>query len=185
MRMSGAFRHGMLTAIAGVVLAAPVLAAPPAPLALPSFADLSRKARQSVSITLDASLLGLAATFLDPSKPDDAAAREIITGIRGIYVRSYSFDADFVYPRTDVDAVRRQLSAPGWQHVVEVRNSHEQANVDIYMSVEQGRANGMAIITSQPRSFTIVNIVGSIDLQKLQRLEGRFGVPRLPLQESK
>ena len=165
--------------------AAPAGAAPPGPLKLPAFESLGRKARQSVSVTLDSNLLGLAAGFLDPAKPDEAAAQEIIRGIQGIYVRSYSFDEAFAYPLTDVDAVRRQLTAPGWQHIVEVRGSAEQPNVDVYLSVEQGRANGLALITSQAREFTIVNIVGSIDLQKLRRLEGKFGIPKLPPQGGK
>jgi hypothetical protein len=77
-----------------------------------------------------------------------------------------------------VDKVRQQLAAPGWQQLVQV-HSKEQGNVDIYMSVDRGRANGLAIISSKPREFTIVNIVGSIDLQKLHQLEGKFGVPKL------
>jgi Domain of unknown function (DUF4252) len=156
-------------------------AATPAPLNLPSFDGLARSARQSVVITLDSNLLGLAAAFLDPSRPEDAAARDLITGIRGIYVRSYSFDADFAYPTADVAALRKQLSAPGWQHLVGVRSTKDSANVDVYLSVDHDRANGLAVIASEPRQFTIVNIVGSIDLQKLQRLEGKFGVPQLGL----
>ena len=57
--------------------------------------------------------------------------------------------------------------------------------MDIYVSIEQGRANGLAIISSEPRQFTIVNIVGSIDLQKLHRLEGKFGIPKLQLEQNK
>jgi hypothetical protein len=30
-----------------------------------------------------------------------------------------------------------------------------------------------------------VNIVGSIDLQKLHQLEGHFGIPKMELQEQK
>jgi len=183
--MVGSPKHAMLVSAVFGLLAGQASAAPPPPLKLPSFDALSGKASQSVTITLDSGLLGLAASFLDPAKPDDAAAKEIIKGISGIYVRSYSFDGAFVYPRAEVDAVRKQLSAPGWQHLVEVKSTREQANVDVYMSVEQGHANGMAIITSQPREFTIVNIVGSIDLQKLHRLEGKFGIPKLQLQEKK
>jgi hypothetical protein len=164
-----------------LLLADAGLAAPPAPLNLPSFDGLARAARQSVAITLDANLLGLAAAFLDPSNPEDAAARDLITGIRGIYVRSYTFDADFAYPSAEVDALRRQLSAPGWQRLVGVRSAKESQNVDVYLSVDHSRVNGLAIIASEPRQFTIVNIVGSIDLQKLQRLEGKFGVPELGL----
>jgi hypothetical protein len=154
-------------------------------LKLPNFDGLAEKASESVTITLDPALLGLAARFLDPQDPNDAAVREAITGIKGIYVRSYKFDEDFAYPKADVDMVRKQLGAPGWQRLVEVRSSKEQQNVDIYMLVEQERANGLAIIASKPREFTIVNIVGSVDMRKLHELEGRFGVPKLELEEKK
>jgi len=53
------------------------------------------------------------------------------------------------------------------------------------MSVDQGNANGLVIIASEPREFTVVNIVGSIDLQKLHKLEGKFGIPKLQLEEKK
>jgi hypothetical protein len=155
------------------------LAAPPAALKLPSFDALAAKATESVNVTLDSAALGLAASFLSDD-PEDAAARELIRGLKGIYVRSYTFDTDFAYPIADVDAVRKQLLPPGWQQVLAVRNTKEGSHVDIWLSVDQGLANGLAIIASEPREFTIVNIVGSIDLKKLHRLEGKFGIPRLP-----
>jgi len=166
-----------------LLLSARAVAAPPGQLQLPNFDSLTDKAVQSVNITLDSSLLSLAAGFLDSNKPEDAVTKEVVSGLRGIYVRSYKFDKDFAYPTADVDKVRKQLAAQDWQQLVQV-HSKEQANVDIYISIEQrsvnqGRANGLAIISSQPREFTIVNIVGSIDLQKLHQLEGKFGVPKL------
>lgn len=159
------------------------LAGPPAMLDLPDFDALAARATESVNISLDTSLLGLAASFLDSSNPDDAAAKELIAGLKGIYVRNYTFDQDFAYPSGQVDLVRKQLAAPGWQRLVEVQNSRDHTHVNIYVSVEHGVANGLAIIASEPREFTIVNIVGSIDLAKLRRLEGKFGIPKLPLPE--
>ena len=44
---------------------------------------------------------------------------------------------------------------------------------------------GLALIASEPRQFTIVNIVGAIDLDKLHKLEGQFGVPKLDLDPAK
>lgn len=158
-------------------------AASPGLLQLPNFDSLADKATQTVDITLDTSLLGLAASFLDSSKPEDAAAREVIRGLSGIYVRSYTFDKDFAYPATDIETVRKQLAAPGWQKLVKVRDNREHSHVDIYICVDQGRASGLAIIASEPRSFTIVNIVGAIDLQKLHALEGKFGIPPMQLDE--
>jgi hypothetical protein len=152
-------------------------------LKLPNFDALGAKATKVVSITLDTSLLGIAARFLDDEKPEDAAAKEIIAGLKGIYVKSYTFDTDFAYPKADVEMVRKQLTAPGWQRLVEVRSAKEQTNVDIYILMDANKANGLAIISSEPREFTIVNIVGSIDLQKLHRLEGQLGIPKLQLEE--
>jgi hypothetical protein len=160
-------------------------AAPDVQLKMPNFDSLAAKASDSVSITLDSALLGIAAGFLDSSKPEDAAAKELIGGLKGIYVRSYTFDKDFAFPTADVDLVRRQLSPPLWQRLVAVRSHKEQSNVDIYMSVDQGKANGLVIIASEPHEFTVVNIVGSIDLQKLHKLEGKFGIPKLQLDDKK
>jgi hypothetical protein len=159
-------------------------AAPNAQLKLPDFDSLASKASETVSITLDSALLGVAADFLDSNNQEDAAAKDLIRSIKGIYVKSYTFDEDFAYPIADIESVRRQLAAPGWQQLVQVHSKKEQAKVDIYISVDRNKPNGVAIIASEPRQFTIVNIVGAIDLQKLHRLEGRFGVPKLQLDES-
>jgi hypothetical protein len=151
-------------------------------LILPDFPGLEDKAVETVTITLDAALIKLAAGFLDANKPEDAAAKDVVSGLTGIYVRSFTFDEDFSYPQGEVDKVRKQLAAPGWQRLVEVRSRKEKAAVDVYLAVDGNRANGFAIIASEPREFTIVNIVGSVDLQKLHQLEGRFGIPKLELE---
>ena len=184
--MNAYFKHSIVIFCAAASLLAGACAlAADGQLRLPNFDRLADKASESVSITLDPALLGLAARFLDPAKPQDAAAKEAIRGIKGIYVRSYKFDEEFAYPKADVEMVRKQLTAPGWQQLVEVRSRKEQQHVDIYILVEQERANGLAIIASQPREFTIVNIVGSVDMRKLHELEGQFGIPKLELEEKK
>jgi Domain of unknown function (DUF4252) len=172
-----------LAAFTALMFARVAAAAPAGLLKLPDFDSLANKASQSVDITLDTTLLGLAASFLDAGKPEEAATREVIRGLKGIYVRSYTFDKDFAYPVTDVETVRKQLAAPGWEKLVKVRDNREHSHVDIYICLDQGRASGLAIIASEPRSFTIVNIVGAIDLQKLHALEGKFGIPQMQLDQ--
>jgi hypothetical protein len=163
------------------VPAAPVPAAPDARLALPDLSALAQKASQSVNITLDPSMLAMASRFLDSDDPQDAAALEIIRGLRGIYVKSYTFDQDNAYRQSDIDAVTNQLTSPGWTRLVQTKSRKTRANVDIYIMLVDNRAIGMALIASEPRQFTIVNIVGSIDLNKLHKLEGRLGVPNLDI----
>lgn len=169
-------------AVASAKIAA---AATPGTLQLPSFNGIASKAVQTVDISLDTSLLGMAAGFMDSSKPDDAAVKEIIAGLQGVYVRSYTFNGDFQYPEADIDTVRKQLSAPGWQRLLAVHNSPDHSNVDIYICTVQGRPCGLAIIASHPRELTIVNIVGSVDLQKLHQLQGKLGIPQVQLPDNK
>ncbi len=178
-------RIPLLALLALAALGAGPVRAADGQLALPDFASLDAKASQTVNVTLDASLIGMAARFLDPNKPEDAAVRKVINGLQGIYVRSYTFDSDFAYPQAEVDRLRRQLTAPGWQRLVQVHDARKHNDVDIYMCVEQTRVKGLAIIASEPREFTIVNLVGSVDLAQLHDLEGRFGIPKLQMQDQK
>ena len=174
----------LVAPLAALLTSVALAAAPPGLLVLPEFEGLAKRATETVNISLDPALLGLAAGFLDSSQPDDAATKELIAGLKGIYVRSYTFDEDFAYPSAQVERVRAQLSAPGWQRLVEVNNVKERTHVDIYMCADHGVAQGLAIISSEPREFTIVNIVGAIDLARLHRLEGRFGIPKLAVPDN-
>ncbi|HEU5135801.1 MAG TPA: DUF4252 domain-containing protein, partial [Steroidobacteraceae bacterium] len=167
----------VLICLAAVFLAAPVFAQTKGQLRLPEFATLTDKASESVTVTLDANLLGMAARFLDNNDPDQAKAKKLVNSLTGIYVRHYTFDSDYAYPKGDIDGVRRQLTAPGWSRIVEARSKKENTNVDVFVLIDGEKAQGLAIIASEPREFTIVNIVGNIDLEQLHDLEGNFGVP--------
>jgi hypothetical protein len=178
-------RKYILPLILGLLAPALAWPAPNPKLLIPEFGGLAQKATESVTIALDPALLGMAARFLDANDPEDAATKEVIKGLRGIYVRSYTFDKDSVYQQADIDAVRSQLSAPGWNRLVQTRSRKTGANVDIYIMIDNNQAIGLALIASEPRQFTIVNIVGAIDLDKLHKLEGQFGVPKLDIDSAK
>ena len=152
-------------------------------LRLPELAGLADKASETVTVTFDQSLLRLASSWLSPDDPDQMKAKKLVNSLDGIYVRSFSFDSDFAYPKADIDALRRQLNAPGWNRMVEVRSKKESTDLDVFMLVDGGKARGLAIIASEPRQFTIVNIVGSINLEELRDLQGNFGVPDLELEK--
>lgn len=168
--------------VAAALLALPALAAAgdPGRLQMPDFSALSKKARQSVDISLDPSLLHLAGIAIDDDgDANSQAVGDLVRGLKGIYVRSYTFDQPGAYSKADVDAVLAQLLAPGWQAVVSTHDLKEGSKVDIYLRRAGDKTDGVAIIAAQPRELTIVNIVGSIDLAKLARLQGQFGVPKI------
>jgi len=171
---------------AALILGGPAFAQTKGQLQLPEFAALADKASETVNVTLDASLLRMACRFLKADEdPEQAAAKKLCTGLTGIYVRHFAFDNDYAYPTGDLNGVRRQLSAPGWSRIVEARSKKENTNVDVFVLLNGDKAQGLSIIASEPREFTIVNIVGNIDLEQIHDLEGNFGVPNLEIDTGK
>ena len=131
-----------------------------------------------MNVTIGDGLLKLASFALKHEK--DAQGRqalEVISGLKAIYVRSYEFPEDNMYSKEDVESVRAQLSQPGWSPLAQILQRHdEMEDVDVYVSMENDKINGLAIVATCPRKFTIVNIVGSIDVEKLAAIEDRFGL---------
>lgn len=146
-------------------------------LDLPGLAGLADRADEVVDITLDASMLRLAAKFLAGNDPDEREIRSLISGLQGIYVRSYEFAKDGEYDRSLVERIKSQLG-PSWKPLVTVRSKTKE-NVNIMADVRGDRINGLVIIAAEPREFTVVNIVGDIDIDRLSRLEGEFGIPKI------
>jgi hypothetical protein len=141
------------------------------------FPDLAERASEVVDVTLDASMLRLAAKFLSGADADERAVREMIGGLDGIYVRSYEFDKDGEYDRSLIDKVRSQLG-PSWKPLVTVRSKTKE-NVSIMADMRGERVVGLVIIATEPREFTIVNITGPIDIDRLAELSGQFGIPEI------
>jgi hypothetical protein len=44
---------------------------------------------------------------------------------------------------------------------------------------------GLAILAFGPKELAVVNIVGPVDLDKLSKLEGNFGIPDLEIESQK
>jgi hypothetical protein len=65
-----------------------------------------------------------------------------------------------------------------------VHSKRDNADVDVYLWLDGDKVGGLGILALEPRRFTVVNIVGTIDLDQLRRLEG-FGLPRLDLEREK
>jgi len=141
------------------------------------FPGLADRAEEVVDITLDASMLRMAAKFFGGKNADERALRDMISGLEGIYVRSYEFAREGEYDRNLVDSIKKQLG-PSWKPLVTVR-SKKKENVNIYANMRGESITGLVIISAEPREFTVVNINGPIDIDRLTSLEGQFGIPEI------
>jgi hypothetical protein len=176
-----------LVPVMSAVLSGGLAAQTPGPrMPLAGLEKLAAAASETVDVSLDTTLLALAARFIDDGDGDgdDAAVKAMLSGLKGIYVRSYEFGADGAFGPAEVEMIRRQLTAPGWSRMAGVRSKRENADVDVYLWADGAKIGGLGILATEPRRFTVVNIVGAIDLDQLRRLEG-FGLPRLDLEKGK
>ena len=188
LRIPGHHRKILLAAAcAGLLLPAPLARAQNAKLEIDHLNKLADKAAEVVNVNLDGALLQLASKFMSDSRdPEEAAAKHMVERLKGIYVKVYEFDKEGEYSQADVEEIRKQLHAPGWQRTVEVRSKRGGENAEIYFMAGSGTGadaiQGIAILCAEPKELTVVNIVGPVDLDKLAELDGEMGMPRLGLE---
>jgi len=142
---------------------------------------LAAKASQTVDVNLDERLMQFAAKFLSKDE-DEAKVKEIVNGLKGIYVKSYEFETEGQYTEADLEGIRSQLRNPAWNRIVNV-NSKKEGSVEVYLMRNGNQISGLAVLATDPKEVTVVNIVGPVDLEKLTQLEGQFGIPDLQIEQ--
>lgn len=149
-------------------------------LRLESLEGVAPRASETVRIDVDGILLSLGRSVLSDKDPDEKAVKEIIEGLRGVYVRSYEFESEGEFKDADLDALRRQLRGPGWSRLVDVKTRGTDFDgAEVYALTVADRVEGMAVLITESKRFVVVNVVGSIDLDKLKHLEGKLGIPHI------
>ena len=147
-------------------------------LELKNLDKLADKAAEVNDVTLDGSLLQLAVAVMKNSgDPEAVEMTQLMSGLKGIYVKNYEFDSPGQYSQADVEAIRSQLTGPGWQRIVTSFSKHDNERNEVYLLKNGDKINGVAVLVAEARELTVVNLVGSIDPEKLGKLAGRFGIP--------
>jgi len=152
-------------------------------LQLPDMARLSAGAVDVVDVSVDQALLGLAASFMS-NGTDDKEVKALMSSLKGIYVKSFTYGKDGAYDPAVLDSVRRQLSGGQWSRLVAAKSAAEGTDTSIYLWRNGDKPGGLAVLSAGPREVTLVNIVGTIDLEQLRSLQGKFGVPDLKMEDA-
>lgn len=175
-------RRTLFAALACIAL--PMIAdADNARLKLPSFNHLQERATDVVDITIGSLPLGIVGKLLRADDPQEAPTKRLLQGLKSVTVRSYEFDSDFVYSRSDIASIRSQLRSPIWSQLAQVRNSTNHEDVDVYIAHDSDKVTGFALIVTEPRKFTILNIVGAIEPEEVAMLQSRLQLPDLHLSQ--
>jgi hypothetical protein len=146
---------------------------------LSQFDSLRQKASKTVDVNLTEPMLKMAAGFIGADNdPEAAQVKNLVSGLKGVFVRSFKFDSPGQYSTADVEAIRKKLIGPGWQSLVDVHSSKPgDDNAGVYMRTDGKQMTGMVVLAMQPLELTIVNITGVIDPAQIQALSGNFGIP--------
>jgi hypothetical protein len=153
-------------------------------LQLASLDHLSAKANQTVDVNIDERLMKVAAKVFNEKNVDEQRVKKLVEGLKGIYVRSFEFDNAGDYTAGDLETIRAQLRGPGWTRLVNVI-SRKEGTLEVYLLFNGDLVGGLAVLHSDEKELTVVNIVGPVDLDKLAELEGQFGVPELGIEKTK
>jgi hypothetical protein len=150
----------------------------------PALEKLAAKAESSVDVTLDANMLQLAGKFLSDKDADQASAKKLVGGLKGIYVRSFEFAKEGEYSPADLDSIRTQLQSPGWSRIVGVKSKGE--NTDVFLrAAAEGQIGGLVILAAEPKELTVVVINGTISPDDIGKLSGQFGIPKIDVSKGK
>jgi hypothetical protein len=165
-----------ILSLLAVLLMVPMARAKQNPQVPLDFPELAKKAVDTVNVSLPKSLLELAVKFLPSDDPDIAKIRKLVSNLQGIFVRSYEFDKEGDFSPRDLDPIRKIITGTGWNCLISVHNKKTSEDTDVCLRQDGDKVLGLAVVSTKPKKFTIVNVLGSISPEDLALLQ-EFGVP--------
>ena len=167
-----------------IVTSAFVAKAQDSRIQMASLDHLAAKASQTVDVNIDERLMKMAAKLFSDTDADEREIKKLITGLKGIYVKSFEFETDGQYVAADIEPIRTQLRGAGWTRMVNVI-SKKEGSVEVYLQFAGEQINGLAVLATDDKELTVVNLVGPVNLDRLAELEGNLGIPELGIESSK
>lgn len=154
----------------------------PSKLRLDRLNQLEDKADEVIEVNIDGKLLDLAKRVLiKVNNKDTKKVAEAIAGLKGIYVKICNFSEENQYSPSDFDAIRSQISAPGWERMVGVRSKKQKQNIEVFTMFVGQNISGVAVIISDAKTLGVVNVVGPIDIDLLIELSGHLNIPKIDI----
>jgi hypothetical protein len=138
---------------------------------------LAAKASEKTDINLEGPTLQMASKFLSGNAEGSAKIKQLVDGLKGIYVKSFEFEKEGQYSEADLAALRSQLRAPEWSNIVDVKEKHESSA--IWLKTDGKQTHGLVVLSAEPKELTFVQIIGVIDPSMLSELGGTMGIPKM------
>jgi hypothetical protein len=157
--------------------APPATGAQDARLRLDHLNRLAARATESVEITMNDAHTQFLGKLVSLSESDQSKLKGLLSKLKGIYVRGYEFAQDGEYSDADIEEIRAQLRAPGWERIVEVRDRNSGSD-EVFFMPRDGEVAGFAALSTKPRKVCVINIVGPMDFDDMALLDREFHLTR-------
>jgi hypothetical protein len=167
---------GIATGAAGIALGQDSLPAPS-----PIEKTLAERATHVTEVTLDKNMLAFASKFMDADKDDDKddkAVKEMIRNLKGVYVREYEFDKEHSYTAEELEGLRKYFESADWSPMVHERTKGAAEGTDVFVKLVNGQMQGLFVLDAEAKELSLVLILGPIDMDKISKLGGSFGIPK-------
>jgi hypothetical protein len=138
--------------------------------------DLAAKAVDVTEVTLGKNMLDFAAKFMKDKDEDEVHVRKLIQGLKGIYVREYTFDKEGEYSMDQLKQLRASFESSEWSPIVREVERKRGETTDVLVKTVNGETQGMFILSAEPKELTIVLILGPINMDDLGELRGIGGL---------
>ena len=149
-----------------LVVALPVYAQDPK-LQVNSLDHLATRAVESIEVSLNETQLQFVRKLARLDRYDRTRAENQLARFNSVYVRMFQFAGDGEYGEADVEPIRAQLRASGWERFRgEVRN--DGRNHDTFVMLRNGEIVGYAAIYSDERKLCVVNVTGQMNQEDIR-----------------
>src|SRR5687767_10580771 len=122
---------------------------------LESLDRLTPKAVETVNVQVDETLITFTSGLLEPDDPQEKNSKELVAGLKRVYVRVLGFKGAGEYAESDIAPIRAQLRAPGWTRIVGIQSRKEGLeNAEVYLSRNpSGRVDGLVFLAVEPKKI--------------------------------
>ena len=138
--------------------------------------NLGQYATSRTEFSFDHSMLVLASK----NDQDDDSLRRVIAGIDGISVHRFKYQGPGVYDPQILNAVRRDYSMAGWQHISKAHEKYGYpGGTDLWIHLDHNTIRNIAFLVARADQVAFVSVSGSISPIDLLHLAGHFGIPKI------
>jgi Domain of unknown function (DUF4252) len=141
------------------------------PTSSPIEKELAARATNVDEVTLSKNMLAFASEFMNGKDKDEAATRQLIEGLDGIYVRDYEFDKEGQFTAEQIEQLRAYYETSEWTPIVRERERKTGESTDVMVKMVNGKSRGLFILDVEPKEISIVLILGPVGMEELGKLK--------------